>query len=64
MMTSISTKYWHFLLAQGVLGGLGMGLGGDVVFAAAVRDGLADLLLAVGVHAAQHRPGVRRAKTR
>lgn len=25
-MTSISTKYWHFLLAQGVLGGLGMGL--------------------------------------
>ncbi|KAH8172421.1 major facilitator superfamily protein [Sarocladium implicatum] len=26
MMTSISTKYWHFILAQGILGGLGMGL--------------------------------------
>lgn len=25
-MTSISTKYWHFILAQGVLGGISMGM--------------------------------------
>ncbi|KFX95821.1 hypothetical protein O988_05617 [Pseudogymnoascus sp. VKM F-3808] len=25
-MTSISTKYWHFILAQGILGGMSMGM--------------------------------------